>query len=205
MRGSVADGRRHGILFVRNFTKLSQSRFYPYLVTVYHGCMRQVLVAIFVVCTSFSSPAPAAEPVQEVPVFPNLAFTSLDGSAQVDLESLRGRPVLMTFWASWCGECRTQLESFEELHQAYGESGLELLSISLDSSLSQAQSTAASLDLSFPVLYDARGEVGELYDVDDLPLVVFVDREGRLREMVEGYSRSEQEVLVDRLRSFLRE
>ncbi len=121
------------------------------------------------------------------------------------LSEYRGEVVMLAFWASWCGECRSQLESFEELHQSYGESGLELLSISLDSSLSQAAGTAASLDLSFPVLYDARGEVGELYEVDDLPLVVFVDRDGRVREMVEGYSRSEQEVLVERLRDFLRE
>lgn len=121
------------------------------------------------------------------------------------LSEYRGEVVMIAFWASWCGECRSQLESFEALHESYGDSGLELLSVSLDSNLSQAQSTAAALDLSFPVLYDARGEVGELYDVDDLPLVVFVDREGRVREMVEGYSRAEQEGLVERLRDFLRE
>ena len=121
------------------------------------------------------------------------------------LSEYRGEVVMLAFWASWCGECRSQLQSFEELHQSYGESGLELLSISLDSSLSQAQSTAAALDVNFPVLYDARGEVGELYEVDDLPLVVFVDREGRVRETVEGYGRNEQESLVARLRDFLRE
>ena len=121
------------------------------------------------------------------------------------LSEYRGEVVMLAFWASWCGECRTQLQSFEDLHQSYGESGLELLSVSLDSIISQAQSTAAALDISFPVLYDARGEVGELYEVDDLPLVVFVDREGRVREMVEGYGRSEQDALVDRLRDFLRE
>jgi hypothetical protein len=54
-------------------------------------------------------------------------------------------------------------------------------------------------------LYDARGEVGELYDIDDLPVVVFIDREGRLRDLIEGYGRTEQAVLTDRLRDLLRE
>lgn len=121
------------------------------------------------------------------------------------LSEYRGEVVMLAFWASWCGECRSQLEGFEELHQSYGESGLEVLSISLDSSLSQAANTAASLDVSFPVLFDARGEVGELYEVDDLPLVVYVDREGRVRETVEGYNRSEQDGLTERLRDLLRE
>ena len=97
------------------------------------------------------------------------------------------------------------MQSFEELHQSYGDSGLAVLSISLDPNLTQAQNTAASLNVNFPVLYDARGEVGELYEVDDLPMVVYVDREGKLREVIEGYGRSEQEFLVSRLRDLLRE
>ncbi len=121
------------------------------------------------------------------------------------LSEYRGEVVMLAFWASWCGECRSQLESFEDLHQAYGESGLELLSISLDSSLSQAANTASALDVSFPVLYDARGEVGELYEADDLPLVIYVDRDGRVRETIEGYSRTQQDVFVEHLRDLLRE
>ena len=121
------------------------------------------------------------------------------------LSEYRGEVAMLVFWASWCGECRTQLQQFEELHQAYGESGLELLSINLDPSLAQAGETAGALNLSFPVLHDARGEVAESYDVDDLPLVVFVDREGTLRELIEGYSRANQDIYIENLRNLLRE
>lgn len=146
----------------------------------------------------------AAEDEADDDTAPDFVLKSTAGP-NLRLSEYRGEVVMLAFWASWCGECRAQLESFEELHQSYGGSGLELLSISLDSSLSQAENTAASLDVSFPVLYDARGEVGELYDIDDLPMVVYVDREGRVREMVEGYSRSEHESFVERLRGLLRE
>lgn len=121
------------------------------------------------------------------------------------LSEYRGEVVALAFWASWCGECRSQLENLEELHQAYGQSGLRILAVSLDSNMTQARNTADALDVAFPILFDARGEVAELYEVDDLPLIVFVDREGRLRETIEGYSRSEQEALVSRLRDLLRE
>lgn len=151
---------------------------------------------------------PVVGQVQEDPaddrLAPDFVLKSTAGP-NLRLSEYRGEIVMLAFWASWCGECRSQLQSFEELHQSYGKSGLELLSISLDSNMSQAESTAASLNVSFPVLFDARGEVGELYEVDDLPLVVFVDREGRLREVVEGYGQTEQDSLVNRLRDFLRE
>jgi peroxiredoxin len=164
---------------------------------------RWILAALVAGCLPGSALCADAEAADDGTA-PDFVLKSTDGP-NLRLSEYRGEIVMLAFWASWCGECRTQLENFEALHQSYGESGLELLSISLDSSLTQARNTAASLDVSFPVLYDARGEVGELYDIDDLPVVVFIDREGRLRDLIEGYGRTEQAVLTDRLRDLLRE
>ena len=121
------------------------------------------------------------------------------------LSEFRGEVAILAFWASWCGECRAQLQQFEELHQAYGDSGLRMLTVSLDARIEQAADTAAALGLSIPVLHDARGEVAELYEVDDLPLVVYVDRDGDARERLEGYTRAERERFVESLRVLLRE
>ena len=165
---------------------------------------KQWILCAAAACLTFGTALTAEDDSAEDGTAPDFVLKSTAGP-NLRLSEYRGEVVMLAFWASWCGECRSQLESFEELHTAYGESGLELLSISLDSSLSQAANTAAALDVSFPVLYDARGEVGELYEVDDLPLVVYVDRDGRLRETVEGYSRAEQELFVERLRDLLRE
>lgn len=135
---------------------------------------------------------------------PDFALKSTAGP-NLRLSEYRGEVVMLAFWASWCGECRAQLQGFNELHASYKDIGFKLLSVSLDPKIAQARETAASLGLDFPVLHDPAGTVGELYSVDDLPLVVFVDREGRIREVVEGFSRSNQNYYADRLRSLLRE
>jgi peroxiredoxin len=135
---------------------------------------------------------------------PDFALKSTAGP-NLRLSEYRGEVVMLAFWASWCGECRALLQSFNSLHDSYERIGFRLLSINLDPQMTQARETAASLDLNFPVLHDARGTVGELYSVDDVPTVVFIDREGYIREVIEGFSRSNQNQYTDRLRALLRE
>jgi peroxiredoxin len=137
-------------------------------------------------------------------VAPDFVLKSTTGS-NLRLSEYRGEVVMIAFWASWCGECRTQLKSFNEIYDAYHDIGFELLAVSLDPDLRDAAETAASLHLEFPVLTDATGDVGELYDVDDMPYVVFVDREGTLRDVVAGYGRTSGDEYKDRLRGLLRE
>jgi peroxiredoxin len=71
--------------------------------------------------------------------------------------------------------------------------------------MNQAKETAQALDLGFPVLYDAGGAVAELYDVRDVPFAVFVDREGRVRATLDGYSGADEPLFVERVRNLLRE
>jgi peroxiredoxin len=135
---------------------------------------------------------------------PDFVLKSTSGS-NLRLSEYRGDVVMIAFWASWCGECRTQLKRFNELYDAYRDIGFELLAVSLDADFRDTAETAASLDLEFPVLNDGNGDVGELYDVDDMPYVVFVDREGVLRDVVAGYGSSSGDEYQDRLRGLLRE
>jgi len=121
------------------------------------------------------------------------------------LSEYRGEVVMLAFWASWCGQCRSQLQSFDALYSSYADVGFEVLAVSLDSQMSQARDTAQALNLGFPVLFDAGGDVGELYDVDDLPLVVLVDRDGRVREIAEGAERANADRIAEELRALLRE
>lgn len=135
---------------------------------------------------------------------PDFALKSTTGP-NLRLSEYRGEIVMLAFWASWCGECRAQLQSFNDLHARYRDIGFRVLAVNLDPKMAQAQEAAAQLDLTFPVLHDSRGTVGALYDVDELPLVVFVDRDGRVREIVEGYNRGKQDYYADRARALLRE
>ena len=155
------------------------------------------------ICTYCNGSLFAADEVDDGSA-PDFALKSTTGP-NLRLSEYRGEVVLLTFWASWCGECRTQLKEFEALHQSYGESGLAVLAVNLDPQMAQARDTAQSLGLTYPVLHDVGGVVGEMYEVDDMPLVVFIDREGQVREVVEGFSRTEQDHYADQLRNLLRE
>jgi peroxiredoxin len=162
-----------------------------------------IAASILSVCAGVDTWAADGEATGDEPA-PDFVLKSLAGP-NLRLSEYRGEVVMVTFWASWCGECRGQLKDFNDIAVAYGDAGLTILSVNLDSRMPQARETAQALDLVYPVLFDPEGEVAELYDVRDVPFAVFVDREGRVRETIEGYSGSDETLFVERLRNLLRE
>ena len=187
MRGSVTDENDSATPFVRKFTKSSGEQFLPHLGTVYDGCMRRVLVVFVVSCALFGLTVSAADPVEEVPIFPNIAFTSLDGSRQLDLESFRGRPVLMTFWASWCGPCRQELPELQKLSEELADEGFELVTINTDQSAVNGARFLKKYNIDVPVYRIDRATQMAL-GVRSLPTNLLLDREGRPVMILRGYS-----------------
>lgn len=135
---------------------------------------------------------------------PDFVLKSVAGP-NLRLSEHRGEVVLLAFWASWCGDCRAQLESLAGLHELYAEAGLRLLAVSLDPERRSAEQAAAGMRADFSVLHDARGEVGRLYDVDALPHVVLIDRDGVVRQTFHGYRRGRDEGYAEPVRALLRE
>lgn len=135
---------------------------------------------------------------------PDFALKSV-GGPNLRLSEYRSEVVMLAFWASWCGDCRSQLDEFRQLYASYQSVGFELLAVNMDADFTKARDAAENLKLEFPVLHDGSGRVGELYAVNKLPLVVFVDREGFVRDIIEGFDRSSSEIYLSRLRGLLRE
>jgi thiol-disulfide isomerase/thioredoxin len=173
--------------FVLNFTKPLQVRILPNLRTVYDDCMRQVLVVFVIFYAFLGVTASAADPVEEVPLFPNIAFTSLDGSRQLDLESFRGRPVLMTFWASWCGPCRQELPELQKLYAELADQGFELVTINTDQSAILGARFLQKFNIDVPVYRIDRATLTAL-GLASLPTNILLDREGRPVMILRGYS-----------------
>jgi thiol-disulfide isomerase/thioredoxin len=149
--------------------------------------MRRVLALVFVFCASLGSAALAADPVGEVPVFPNLSFTSLDGSRQLDIESFRGRPLLMTFWASWCGPCRQELPELQKLSVELADQGFELVTINTDQSAVVGARFLQKYNIDVPVYRMDPRMLMEL-GLNSLPTNMLLDREGRPVMILRGYS-----------------
>ena len=135
---------------------------------------------------------------------PDFVLKSLDDE-NLRLSEYRGEVVMLSFWASWCSDCRAQLAEMNRMHSAYGQTGLQSLTISMDKDRRNTSETMASLRVNYPVLYDANLEVSRLYDVESLPIAVLIDREGIVREVIYGHGRDIEAQYLERLQALLTE
>ncbi|HUQ51175.1 MAG TPA: TlpA disulfide reductase family protein [Gammaproteobacteria bacterium] len=133
---------------------------------------------------------------------PDFVLKSLAGK-NLRLSEYRGEVVMLSFWATWCGDCRAQLVELGEMRERYQDAGVELLAVSLDQNARQAGAMTA--EASYPVLHDPAGEVGRLYDVTKMPVMVLIDRGGVVREVFEGFKRGNEEQYLERVQALLRE
>jgi peroxiredoxin len=109
---------------------------------------------------------------------PDFTFT-LDGKP-AKLSDLRGKVVVLNFWATWCPPCRAEMPSMEALYQAYRNQGLVILAISSDrAGRSVVESFVQDRGVTFPILLDPDGEVFALYGVRGLPTSYLLDRRQR--------------------------
>jgi peroxiredoxin len=100
---------------------------------------------------------------------------------------LRGRVVLLNFWATWCSTCRKEMPALEQLHRAYKDRGLVVLALSQDQApLATVRGFVEEHNLSFPVWHDRDGLVGRQYSVPGVPTAYLIGADGRIAGRVFG-------------------
>jgi thiol-disulfide isomerase/thioredoxin len=113
-------------------------------------------------------------------------MTTLDGSSSVTLDSFRGRPILLTFWATWCGPCRVELPELRDLYGELVGEGFVLLTVNVDNSPLIADRFLAQLGVKVPVYRMSRGDIAAL-QINALPTNILLDRDGRVAMATAGY------------------
>ena len=142
-----------------------------------------------VACIALGSPA-AGAPLAPVPLAalnlgaypagtrpPEFSGRTL-GDQPVSLAALRGRVVLLNFWATWCLECRAEMPAFEGLHRRFAARGLAILGINTREDGKAVRRYAEELGLTFPLVLDPDGKIGALYGVVGLPTTFLIGRDG---------------------------
>ena len=135
---------------------------------------------------------------------PDFALKSSTGE-NLRLSEYRGDVVMINFWATWCGPCRQEMPLLDALYARYQRVGFNLLGVNIDDDSRRAMQMIEELGVSFPVLFDARKEVSELYEVNAMPVTVIVDREGNVRYVHHGYKPGYEDKYLDQVRSLLKE
>jgi len=116
---------------------------------------------------------------------PPFSGRTLD-SRQLSMADLRGKVIVVNFWASWCLECRPEMPALERLHREFASRGLAVIGINAREERETVRRYAAELGLSFPLVLDPIGMINTTYGVVGLPTTFVVGRNGRAVALAVG-------------------
>jgi peroxiredoxin len=133
---------------------------------------------------------------------PEIGLTTLDGKP-VTLAALRGKVVLIDFWASWCAPCKEEMPFLEGLHKRLGKRGLVVVGVSVDSELANAKRFIEGVKVSFPIVHDAKHSVADRYRPARMPTSLIVDRAGKIRFVHGGFRKDDAKTIEQEISKLL--
>jgi peroxiredoxin len=128
----------------------------------------------------------AAPPPEVGDIVRNFSLEDLDGNRH-ELDSLRGRPVVINFWATWCAPCRVEMPALQAAYEQYRQDGLRILAVDFDESPDAVRTFFYDeLGLTFTPLIDEGGPVTQQFGVFNFPTTFFVEQGGRIAAIHRG-------------------
>jgi peroxiredoxin len=161
------------------------------------GLAAIVAAVVFAAALLLSEPSP--DPIGAGQAAPAFELPLLDGGT-ISLTSLRGRVVLLNFWATWCKPCEDEMPAMERLHAALAGPGFELVAVSADASRDDVTKFRDRLGLTFPIASDPDKQVSEAYQSYRFPESYLIDRDGTILSRYIGPRDWDADLYVDRIR-----
>ncbi|WP_217585399.1 thiol-disulfide oxidoreductase ResA [Lentibacillus saliphilus] len=122
----------------------------------------------------------------EAPDFELLQVNDNNEMEKVRLSELRGKGVMLNFWATYCDPCEAEMPYMQSLYPEYKEKGVEIVAVSLDGAELRINRFIEKYGLTFPIPHDKKDTVRELYKVGPIPSTFFINPEGVIVDKVEG-------------------
>ena len=128
------------------------------------------------------------------PTAPDFKLRRLDRPGQLSLASLRGQPVIVNFWASWCAPCAEEAAALDAAWRKYRSRGLVVVGIDARDFDGDARRFARKYGMTYPLVHDGPGKTLEPYGVDAFPETFFVDRRGKIVGKISGQVNASEEL-----------
>jgi len=124
---------------------------------------------------------------------PDFYFETPEGASS-SLSQLQGTPVLVNFWATWCGPCAYEMPHLQQFYDERQGDEVVLLTINIQEGSSQVSQFMQSKGFSFPVLLDGEATLAQRYNIRGIPTTLFIDKESVIQEIKIGAFQSQAEI-----------
>ena len=130
---------------------------------------------------------------------PDFTLQTVDGTP-LRLSDLKGKPVFMNFWATWCVPCREEMPAMQELYEQYRDRGLVILAVNMEEDQARVQRWIDQGGFTYTFVLDSEGQQLKRYNVNAAPTSYFIGRDGVIRDLKLGaISRAEMQTKVEKL------
>ncbi|MBI5816202.1 MAG: TlpA family protein disulfide reductase [Nitrospinae bacterium] len=129
------------------------------------------------ISSALAAPAFAADASAAPAPAPSFDMELAEGG-KLSLASLKGKAVILNFWATWCGPCKKEMPALEAAHRKHKGNGVTVVGVNFDQEKGMVNSFLKPLDVTFPNALDAAGKTAEKYGVMGLPTTIFINGKG---------------------------
>jgi thiol-disulfide isomerase/thioredoxin len=148
-----------------------------------HGWLRRrgvtvipALILIGLLTYGFLAPARDDEDPRAAPSFEEPFLT---GGGILSDDDLRGRPVVLNFWASWCGPCREEMPALQRMAERYADDGVQIVGVLVQDSAQGGRAFLDEIQVDYPMIYDQDDSLAKALDLYGLPQTFFIDSDYR--------------------------
>jgi peroxiredoxin len=136
-------------------------------------------------------------------VAPSFKAPRLDGSGDLSLVDLRGKIVLVDFWASWCVPCQKSMPQFDALAKEFPADRFAVVGVNVDSDLGAAKKALSKRPVSYTIASDPGGKLPGRYGVKNMPTAYLLDGDGGIRYVHRGFREGDIDKLREKIKKLL--